>query len=83
MDLTKDNLTAVQARQLADNSSFLFNDIMKYIRECALRSECVLVYSLQKLYVSEVALKNAIDKLVELGYKIDKQYSSYEIRVEW
>ena len=83
MDLTKDTLTSTQARQLADNSNYLFNDIMKHIKECAMRNEYVLVYVVQKSYVSEAALASTVKKLEELGYTIDKLYSSYELRVEW
>lgn len=83
MDLTKDVLTAKEAAMIADNSDYLFDDIIKHIRECAMRNEKVLIYGLPKLYISKTALENAENRLEELGYKLEKQYSSYEIRVEW
>ena len=83
MDLTKDTLTAKEAAVIADNSNYLFNDIMKHIKDHAMKNEHVLIYEFQKLYTSKVALENAENKLEELGYKLEKQYSSCELRIEW
>ena len=83
MDSTQNVLTAKEAAAIADNSVYLFDDIMKHIRECAMKNEKVLIYELPKLYISKTALENAEKKLEELGYTLEKQYSSCELRIEW
>lgn len=83
MDIPEHILTAKEAAAIADNSVYLFDDIMKHIRECAMKNEKVLIYALPKLYISKTALEKAEKKLEELGYKLEKQYSSCDIRVEW
>lgn len=76
-------MNATQAKKLADKSTYLFNDVMHALTESAFRNECVLIYAVRRKAVSEVALNNVIIRLIELGYKVDKNYSTDEIRIEW
>lgn len=89
MDLSKDILTAKEARAVADNSQKTLNNILGEIKELALQNKtCLDMYPLYS--ISDVAKKNIIQKLEELGYKIFKShYTSNssddfnEITVEW
>lgn len=84
MDLTKDILTAKEAAVIADNSNYLFNDIMKHIKDCAMKNEHILVYAFPtKIYISKAALERTEKQLEELGYMLDRHYSSCDLRVEW
>lgn len=89
MDLSKNYFNAKEARAAADNSNSTLNDILTKIRETSMQNKTSLTgYPLYG--ISEVAKKNILEALEELGYKVFKSHYSVndldsfnEITVEW
>ena len=89
MDLSKNYFNAKEARAAADNSNSTLNNILAKIKETSMQNKTSL--SGYPLYgISEVAKKNILEVLEELGYKIFKSHYSIndsdsfnEITIEW
>ena len=66
----KNCLTAVDARNLADEATSLINSVFKVIKSAAERGEIKTVYSSCNLSIASKEL--VVSKLKELGYAVNK-----------